>query len=421
MKPLAMGRGGGTMEAMSPPADPDRAPSASHALSAAPPRMTRLSPLALVLIAFAIAAPAHAQFVPSASGSWMSAWPNGPPTSGLTPWVWVDQHGFGYGVGGTLALDLGGPLFSDLRHAPTSERPRLEVGAFGAGPSPRQAAPLFGALSTRLHVASDTRGAWLASSGAAAGGENLPLVGGGAWLKHGQITFTMQVVHFLGRMRVVQPQASASRQAPADTESTTGLVPSETSELSVDVRLLTGAETAASWTLQRLELQSRVGIAVGVHQPPAHWGEMRVSYWARPSLALFARARSAAEVPAALEPVRGNQAAVGIQLAPGRGSGGPPTRDSRVQGVKVERLEPLRYRIVLRTVARSVEVSSDATGWTAVAARRLGLNWWEAVLPLTPGIHRIAMRVDGGVWIPPPGIPTTLDEFGGQVGLIVVE
>jgi hypothetical protein len=79
---------------------------------------------------------------------------------------------------------------------------------------------------------------------------------------------------------------------------------------------------------------------------------------------------------------------------------------------------------VLRTPGRrasSVEVCSDATDWTVVAARQVGREEWEVVLPLGPGVHRIAMRVDGGAWGPPPGAPTTPDEFGGEVGLIVVE
>jgi hypothetical protein len=46
---------------------------------------------------------------------------------------------------------------------------------------------------------------------------------------------------------------------------------------------------------------------------------------------------------------------------------------------------------------------------------------WEIVIGMTPGVHRIAMRVDGGPWKPVPGLPTTRDEFGGEVALVVVE
>ena len=50
-----------------------------------------------------------------------------------------------------------------------------------------------------------------------------------------------------------------------------------------------------------------------------------------------------------------------------------------------------------------------------------GFGWWEVPLDMSPGVHRIAIRVDGGAWMPPPEVPTAADEFGGEVGLIVVE
>ena len=37
------------------------------------------------------------------------------------------------------------------------------------------------------------------------------------------------------------------------------------------------------------------------------------------------------------------------------------------------------------------------------------------------GVHQINMRIDGGQWIAPPGMPTRKDEFNGDVGLVVVK
>ena len=39
---------------------------------------------------------------------------------------------------------------------------------------------------------------------------------------------------------------------------------------------------------------------------------------------------------------------------------------------------------------------------------------------LGPGMYHINVRVDGGPWMAPPGIPTMHDGFSGDVGLIVV-
>jgi hypothetical protein len=43
------------------------------------------------------------------------------------------------------------------------------------------------------------------------------------------------------------------------------------------------------------------------------------------------------------------------------------------------------------------------------------------VLRLAPGTYRINLRIDGGAWEELPGYPTARDEFGGVVGVIVVE
>jgi hypothetical protein len=40
---------------------------------------------------------------------------------------------------------------------------------------------------------------------------------------------------------------------------------------------------------------------------------------------------------------------------------------------------------------------------------------------LPPGVHTLAVRVDGGAWGAPPGLPAADDGFGGEVGTLVVE
>jgi len=81
---------------------------------------------------------------------------------------------------------------------------------------------------------------------------------------------------------------------------------------------------------------------------------------------------------------------------------------------------------VLDAEAMAVEVTGDFTDWQPVALHRTdqggsGLGGvWEAVLAITPGIHRINVRLDGGQWLVPLGARVMEDEFGGKVGLIVV-
>ena len=46
---------------------------------------------------------------------------------------------------------------------------------------------------------------------------------------------------------------------------------------------------------------------------------------------------------------------------------------------------------------------------------------WEVTLAIAPGMHCLAIRVDGDAWTPPPGVSAVPDEFQGTVGVIVVK
>ena len=70
--------------------------------------------------------------------------------------------------------------------------------------------------------------------------------------------------------------------------------------------------------------------------------------------------------------------------------------------------------------ARSVELAGDFTNWQPIALRQGDTDEWEVTLPIAPGVHRIAIRVDGDSWTTPPGVAAVADEFQGTVGVIVV-
>lgn len=71
--------------------------------------------------------------------------------------------------------------------------------------------------------------------------------------------------------------------------------------------------------------------------------------------------------------------------------------------------------------ATSVELMGDFTGWQPIALSRSGGGQWAATLAVPPGIHRVNLRVDGGQWVVPPGLPSSTDEFGGAAGILIVE
>jgi 1,4-alpha-glucan branching enzyme len=72
--------------------------------------------------------------------------------------------------------------------------------------------------------------------------------------------------------------------------------------------------------------------------------------------------------------------------------------------------------------AASVEVTGDFTNWSPVRlVPAANAEWWSVTLPLRPGKYQMNLRVDGGKWLVPPGVLSMRDEFGGTVGLLVVE
>jgi len=68
----------------------------------------------------------------------------------------------------------------------------------------------------------------------------------------------------------------------------------------------------------------------------------------------------------------------------------------------------------------TVEIMGDFTDWAPIPLIRRGRDLWELLVPLNAGVHQINLRIDGGQWIAPPGVPTLKDGFNGEVGVLVV-
>jgi hypothetical protein len=78
-------------------------------------------------------------------------------------------------------------------------------------------------------------------------------------------------------------------------------------------------------------------------------------------------------------------------------------------------------KIVIRVGGvEAVEVMGDFSDWSPLTLARRGRDLWELALPLSPGVHSVNVRVDGGPWTPPPGLPTMRDGYNGEVGLVVI-
>jgi hypothetical protein len=82
--------------------------------------------------------------------------------------------------------------------------------------------------------------------------------------------------------------------------------------------------------------------------------------------------------------------------------------------------DSLRIVTVRLRSAKVVELMSDFTDWEPVSMSQTPNGDWTIERAIAPGTHRVAIRADGGLWRVPPNLPSVTDEFGGEVGLLVV-
>jgi hypothetical protein len=96
--------------------------------------------------------------------------------------------------------------------------------------------------------------------------------------------------------------------------------------------------------------------------------------------------------------------------------------EANMDGFQAVRAAPGQesFRIHAPT-AKSVEINGDFTGWVPTNLNRSGRGWWTLTLPVSEGTYQMNVRVDGGEWTVPQGLFSIKDEFGGVVGVLVVQ
>jgi hypothetical protein len=195
---------------------------------------------------------------------------------------------------------------------------------------------------------------------------------------------------------------------------------------------------ALRWTGSRVELEARLGARPWVRSAgvagdaiTGGYGDATVTFSLGPRVGL---ALSAGSYPS--DPVRrllgARYLSAGIRVrALGVGTAPSPllVPPARLRGSEAAadetRLEILGSGEV-RTVRvrapgrRSVELRGDFTDWEPIAMTEVGAGNWETSRPIPAGVHRIAVRFDGGPWLAPPGTRAERTEFGDLVGIIVV-
>lgn len=131
------------------------------------------------------------------------------------------------------------------------------------------------------------------------------------------------------------------------------------------------------------------------------------------------------------DPVRGSisgrYASVALRLhTPPDWPSHPPFAGSRATSDALAWVEVLpqgdrAVRFIVRAPdAGLVEIAGDFTDWQPITLGRGSDGIWTVVVRIPKGIHRIAVRVDGGPWTAPAGARRADDDYGGEVGIFVV-
>ena len=197
------------------------------------------------------------------------------------------------------------------------------------------------------------------------------------------------------------------------------------------------ADSQLSFVMQRplFDLSALVGGRVGdqltsLGGTARVWGNVSVSRWLTSNFAVVA---SGGTYP--IDPTQGYPGgrfvSLGLRIASAARRVSSPSidvsaspSDSNVASVVkflTERNAGVVTFRIFAPSAQNVELTGDFTNWEPLAAAPVGDGWWTVARPLIIGKYQMNLRIDGGKWVVPPGLLAIVDEFGGNVGLLVIE
>ena len=183
------------------------------------------------------------------------------------------------------------------------------------------------------------------------------------------------------------------------------------------------AQGTLRWRAGRLSLATVGGLSMGEGVSARSWVQGVVEWQLTRRVLLLG---SLGERPApslAFHTEAHPRSMIGIQFAPWSTKGWAMNSSlvPSAQAWKTQFGPPDRLivRVHLRDVSNA-EIAGDFTDWKPVALERLHGGWWYTVLRVPPGIHRVQLRLDGGAWQSPPGLPRADDGPGGPSGTLVV-
>lgn len=293
-------------------------------------------------------------------------------------------------------------------------RPEL-VGGFGLSTGPDERSAIRWDLGVRLHTTGARGGVWL---GAAAGAAGSGGPASGLTRLEGGVRRTVGPAHinvWLARTglggRIVSGgdlgQGGDSLGRP-DTLARKGV--SEFTDLGSRVTL----------SLSRYEVGLSLTRRIGSGFSRRSGWELSGIWWVAPSVGVVgATGHSLPQFGLSLP--GGRFGTLGLRLAVGaRAASATPRKGAAVPSA-LPTLAVAGRRLTVRwTPARSAEVMGDFTDWKARRLTPVGEGRWTLPGALSPGVHHLNVRFDGGPWLVPSGAFAVDDGFGGRVGLVVV-
>lgn len=197
-----------------------------------------------------------------------------------------------------------------------------------------------------------------------------------------------------------------------------------TGQKQVERVALTDAVVSGRWRISSLDFDASIGRRFSQSTAETTiWG-LSASRGISPTVALVAAAGRSGSDPVTSVP-GARYFALGLRLKVGAQALAPlPVAPVRTAAAPF-RIGPAvgagREIVIQAADARAVELAGDFTDWKPVALQPWGEDGWRVLLPISPGLHRLAVRIDGGTWRAPQGTRPIASEFGGEVAEVIVE
>jgi len=295
----------------------------------------------------------------------------------------------------------------------------------------------------RLHVLLSQNGGFWVGGGVArpwriAVVSAVDVTGGGAWKRVGDATLSGTYTNFFftkvaaTRDSSGTTQSCAARSEPLTITSSNGAsLTSSSAAGSNDCRRqsrFSDLEGSVNWAYGWLELTGQAGYRFGdsydVTPDSRRWAAGTAVLWITDRVAAVMGGGRVPTNPSRGLPAR-NYANFGLMLSyssiPRTTVPVAPMTLAAVKYFEVRSLATGTQKITVRVGGvETVEVMGDFSDWTPLVLMRRGRDMWDITLPVTAGVHEINLRLDGGPWLAPPGLPTRRDSFSGDVGLLVV-